>query len=152
MDALTRLRPAFLTPAGMGAITLIARVWLGAMMIVHGQPKIADGMVRLTNSLMERGWPMPMFQAFTVASIEFGGGILIIAGLFTRPLATIAAGLFTGISLMFLTNAPFGQKELALSYLLLALIVIALGPGKYSVDALLFRNKEQAAPGDRNSR
>jgi putative oxidoreductase len=102
-------------------------------------------MVRLTNSLMERGWPMPMFQAFTVAFIEFGGGILIIAGLFTRPLAMIAAGLFTGISLVFLSAEPFKQKELALSYLVLALIVIALGPGKFSLDAFLFRKKETAA-------
>ena len=70
--------------------------------------------------------------------IEFGGGILILLGLFTRFAAFIAAGEMAVA--YFLQHFPRGffpiknGGELAVVYCFLWLFVACHGAGKYSVD------------------
>ena len=96
--------------------------------------------------------PMPKLNAIAAGSVECFGGILLAIGLFSRVVSVpliftmIVAYLtpdneaFRAITSdpdKFVTAAPF-------LYLFVPLIVLAFGPGKISLDALLFR---KSAPG-----
>ena len=80
--------------------------------------------------------------------IEFFGGLLIAAGLFTRPVAFIACGQMAVA--YFLRHAPEGfwpilnGGELAAFYCFTWLFFFTHGPGKYSVDGWLACRKAEA--------
>jgi putative oxidoreductase len=66
---------------------------------------------------------------------ELGCGFLVLLGLYTR-LAVIPI-LFTMIIVFFVAHAkaPFMEKELPFSFLLLSLVIFISGSGKYSIDS-----------------
>ena len=109
----------------------------------------------MAEKLTELGWPFPMFQAFFASYIEFAGGILLILGLLTRPVAAATVVLFFIISFIYLGDDPFIAKEKAFVFMMMALYVFFAGPGRFSVDHFLFRKNaapEPAAPsGPRSS-
>lgn len=129
----------FTQPFGVDIIITIQRVMLGALLIYHGQNKIFNGVDGMITMLTERGWPLPWLQAYAAAYVEFAGGVLLIVGLFTRPVATAVVILFLVIIFGIHGADPFKQKELGIMFLLLATMIAAAGPGRYSVDAQLFR-------------
>lgn len=143
---LMKYRRLFLQPWAVTTGTTVLRIWLGAMMIFHGSSKVFDGMTKITASLTERGWPLPWLQGFMASYVEFAGGILLVVGLFTRPVAAIAAGMFAVIGFIFHGADPFGKKELALGYLVMAVIVFLAGPGRLSVDQQIFNAAQNAEP------
>ncbi|MBK9184371.1 MAG: DoxX family protein [Ignavibacteria bacterium] len=114
---------------------------LGVLLVYHGSSKVFDGMGDMIQGITDRGWPFPMLQAFMAAYIEFAGGVLLIVGLMTRPVALMTIGLFSIIFFVYSAADPFGKKEKALLFLFLAIYVFLSGPGKASVDALLFRKE-----------
>ena len=71
--------------------------------------------------------------------IELVGGVLLMLGLFTRPVAFIASGL-TAVA-YFMAHAPRGLYpilnggELAVLYCFVFLYIAAAGPGPWSIDA-----------------
>ena len=73
--------------------------------------------------------------------LEFGGGLLIILGLFTRPVASILAGEMAFA--YFMAHQPQAlwpvqnQGEAAVLFCFLFLFFAAHGAGRYSVDAML---------------
>jgi len=141
------LYPTF--PTGRGAVGLfIVRAVTGAAFIQHGWPKIQNPF----------GWmpgespPPAVLQALAALS-EFGGGIALILGLLT-PLAAfgIACTMVTGIGIVHLragdpfVSATGGRSwELAAVYLAIMILLLLVGPGSFSVDALLFGKRAQAA-------
>ncbi|MGE3802954.1 MAG: DoxX family protein [Candidatus Kapaibacterium sp.] len=117
---------------------LLLRLWLGSMMIYHGWGKVFGNIDKFTEGVAKMGFPMPEFFAWSAALSEFGGGLLLIFGLFTRP-----AAMFVGITMIVAgfvrhLDDPFGKKELSLTYLVLALVILIAGPGKAALDRLLF--------------
>ena len=80
--------------------------------------------------------------------IEFFGGVLIAAGLFTRPVAFIACGQMAVA--YFMAHVPQGfwpilnGGELAAFYCFTWLFFFTHGPGKYSVDGWLACRKAEA--------
>jgi putative oxidoreductase len=98
---------------------------------------------------------LPMFKDYTglgvkmsynlVIFAEFFCGLLVAIGLFTR-LAVIPI-LIAMIVVVFiaLKGQAFNDKQLAFLFLVLSLVIFILGGGKYSVDALLFRKKNNIA-------
>ncbi len=138
MSALHRFFPRPLS--GPGAAALLAlRVVAGAAFILHGWPKIQNPF-----GWMGPGAPFPGFLQALAALSEVGGGLAWILGLLT-PLAslgilsTMVVAAWTHIS----RGDPFvgqgGSYELALVYLAVALVMLGVGPGALSLDALLFR-------------
>ncbi|MCX6139543.1 MAG: DoxX family protein [Candidatus Kapabacteria bacterium] len=139
-----RIAPLFTRPLGTDFLPTLMRIFLGVLLISHGSDKVFNGMDKMIAELTALGWPMPTLQAFLAAYIEFAGGVLLIVGLLTRPAAVAVSVLFSIIYFVFSAADPFARKEKALIFLVLAVYVFLTGPGKASVDALLF--KKTATP------
>jgi putative oxidoreductase len=110
---------------------LVLRVVLGVIMIGHGYPKIFGGIhkhVELVTSLN-----LPSWWAYLSAGAEFFGGILVIAGLFTRFAAlAILINMSVAIWKVHWKNGLLGnggyQFPLALAAIAFALIFFGAGP------------------------
>ena len=69
---------------------------------------------------------------------EFGCGLLILLGCFTRfAIVPIAISMAVAFFVAHADDA-FKDKQIALLYLLLATVVFLMGSGKYSLDHLIF--------------
>ncbi len=95
-----------------------------------------------------RAFPEPTFFA---GGIEFFGGILIMIGLFTRPVAFLASG--TMAFAYFMAHAgrdfwPYANGgALAALYCFVFFFLVFRGAGPISVDALLARRKARGESG-----
>jgi putative oxidoreductase len=117
----------------------------------QGVLRIAAGLLLLQHGFTKHlGFPqtdmssVPSFSLVGIAGwIELVGGILIILGLFTRPVAFILCG-FTAVA-NFMVHFPqsffpiVNGGELASLYCFVFLFLAAAGPGAWSLDGL--RNK-----------
>lgn len=126
---------------------LLIRGVTGAAFLFHGWPKIQNATTWM--SQMSPQTPAALQAAAAVA--EFGGGIALILGLLT-PLACLG---IAGVMLTALTTVhwPHGDPfvghggpswELAAVYLCVVLGVLLLGPGRLSVDGLIFGRFQSA--------
>ncbi len=89
---------------------------------------------------------MPLFSLIGLAGcLEFFGGVAILLGLFTRPVAFILSGQMAVA--YFMAHAPNGfwpvqnRGELAVLYAFVFLFLAAAGGGVLSVDGLLRKQK-----------
>jgi len=116
---------------------------LSVLRIVTAFLFIAHGAQKLFGFLMPPGRPTPPLLSMggTAGVLEFFGGILLIIGLFTRPVAFIMSGLMAVA--YFMAHAPRGfwplqnAGELAALYSFVFLYLSAAGGGAWSVDRLL---------------
>lgn len=121
---------------------LVTRVAVSMMMLTHGLPKL-DLLLAGSEDLK-----FPSVLGFSpLASLglavfsEVVGSILLIAGIFTRfAAAALAVTMLVAATVMH-ANDPFGVKELSLLYLVAYVLILLLGPGKFSLDHLLFSKK-----------
>ncbi|WP_435019124.1 DoxX family protein [Tundrisphaera sp. TA3] len=127
---------------GPGAVGLLAlRLVAGSAMMFHGWGKIQNPM----------GWmgpdaKVPGILQFLAAFSEFGGGLAWILGLLT-PIAAFGI-LCTMAVATFMVHIPAGHPfvgkpgepsyEPALGYLAIALALMLVGPGRLSLDYILF--------------
>ena len=127
---------------------LIGRVVIGVCFVTHALGKLGvvgpGNMAGFVAWLDELGVPMPHIQARMAMLSEFGGGTLLVLGLFTRPACLLL--IFTMIIAgrighrgagYLITNEPPGA-EYTINLALICLVLALLGPGAYSLDALLF--------------
>ncbi len=128
--------------ARLGDIVLsAARVVFGLSLATHGAQKLFGW---LTDPAAGGGGRPPLASLPGVAGVlEFFGGLLLAAGLFTRPVAFVLSGLMAVA--YFKAHAPRGfwpilnRGEPAVLYCFAFLVFWALGPGRYSVDGLVRR-------------
>ncbi len=119
---------------------LLLRLVLGGLMAYHGYQKFSayDQILPMFTDIIGIGAKLS-FNLVIFA--ELVCGLLVAIGLLTR-LAVIP--IFITMCVAFFVahaNDPFKMKELAFTYLILSIIVFVLGSGRYSIDALLFRQK-----------
>ncbi|MCU0331350.1 MAG: DoxX family protein [Candidatus Kapabacteria bacterium] len=133
----------FTRPIGIDIALTALRVCLGALLVYHGSLKLFGGLGQMIGAIERRGWPLPHLQALMATYIEFAGGVLLIVGLFTRPVALFNVVLFSIITYVWQGNDGFMQQEKPFLFLMLAIFFCFVGPGKWSVDAFVFR-KQQA--------
>lgn len=118
---------------------LILRLWIGAMFIWHGSSKLFGGMEPFTGMLDHLGVPLPVLAGYLAALAEFGGGILLIIGLYYR----VAAFLILIVMIVALTTAhvgdPLSKIEKPLTFGVTMVSFILFGAGRFSLDRLLFR-------------
>ena len=144
-------------PSGVeGIVLLLLRVGTGVLFWLHGYPKMTH-LKQWAGSLK-----MPVFLCFLSALSMLAGGVCLILGLLT-PLASaaifismaFAAYLEIAQGLPFVARDPYlipdgqykGPKgkgeppswEKAFMYCLMLLAIAVVGPGAFSLDALLFQ-------------
>ncbi|HET9409381.1 MAG TPA: DoxX family protein [Candidatus Sulfotelmatobacter sp.] len=129
MRYLDRLQPLAL---------LIVRLTLGIIMVVHGYHKVFGGLhhhVQFVSSLGLPGW-----TAYLSAFTEFLGGLLVLAGLFTRPAAlAICINLGVAIWRVHWHNGLTGDGgfEFPLAVATLAIALVFFGAGPISMDHVI---------------
>jgi len=125
---------------------VLIRVALGAVLIPHGMQKLfsafgGPGMANFIGSLQKVGYSPAVASVFgwLIALLEFGGGILLIIGLFTRPIAFAvlifmleAARFHHGVGGFFWTGRG---NEYPLILAAMSIYLLIRGSGRYSVDA-----------------
>jgi len=124
---------------------LVLRVGIGIAFVVHGFPKLfMGGAVGLSKGLAATGIPGGLVAAYLAGSAEFFGGIALILGILLRPAAAVMAFNMM-VALIFHLNK--GDKFVAYSHALesgiLFLSLFVAGPGKFSLDHLLWGEKSE---------
>lgn len=127
-------------------ILLFFRLNWGYLYFVSGKGKLANH-ADIVDFFTSLHIPFPDFNAWFVAGVEGLGGILLLAGLFTRPVGVILAINMTVAYLsvaddrakvlnFFKDQDPFFQAD-PFFFLLAALLAFAFGGGPLSLDALI---------------
>ena len=120
---------------------LVSRLVFGlSMAIAHGVGKVPPS-EKFINKVDALGFPSPELFAWGAGLSELIGGCLIAAGLLTRLSSLFL--LSTMIVAVFVAHAgdPFAKQELGLLYGAFSLLLILTGPGKFSLDNLVFNRK-----------
>ena len=124
---------------------LILRVIASVMMIInHGWNKILAGQEkwnRLGTALTDFiGIDfMSGFFGFMASFSESIGMVMVIFGIFTRPAAFLLLFTMFVASMNHLVDGKF--PELAIMYLIVMLVLLISGPGKFSLDYKFFSQK-----------
>ena len=123
----------------------VLRIAVGLLFIEHGTQKLFG--------FPPSAQPAGAFQLFSLMGIagvlEFFGGLLILLGLFTRPVAFLLSGQMAVA--YFLAHAPQGllplqnRGELAALYSFVFLFLAVAGGGTWSFDHLLWRRGGHSA-------
>ena len=116
---------------------LVLRCAIGAMMLTHGLAKLSN-----FSALSQTFDPIGMGGVLSLSLVIFAEvfcSIALILGLLTR-LAAIPLIVAMCVA-AFVTHAgqPFTAKELALLYLTFYSVIFMIGPGRYSIDRLLWK-------------
>lgn len=127
---------------------LLMRVVFGIVMMTHGVPKLletshgsmADPMAGATRLIAEvLHLPGAPVLAWLVAVLETFGGAMLIAGVFTRPLAAVMT--LQMIAICYIHRQHFAWIDRGMEYplvlLSVALLIAARGGGAWSLDAIL---------------
>jgi len=118
---------------------LALRIGLGVLFILSGWAKVSHvaGVVGLWQRLH---LPLPHVFGPIHAVVEFGGGILLIAGLFTRLIGfLLAVDMFGALFLVKIHTPTFIQQEWLAFWISVALL--AVGAGSFSLDAFLEKRR-----------
>ena len=126
------------SPISIESAAVLLRIWLGAMMITHGFGKVFGDNSKFFAGVEKMGFPFPEFFGWAAALSEFAGGIFLILGLFTRFWSLMALATMVVAGFIRHADDPFRDKELAFTYMVISVVVFLLGPGRASVDRMLF--------------
>ena len=92
------------------------------------------------------GLPLPTLQAYMAASTEAAGVLLLTLGLFTRlisiPLMVVMVVAIVTVHLPNGFSSGDNGFEIPLYYLIMLFVLVTHGGGKFSLDNLLFKNRE----------
>jgi len=122
----------------------VLRIVVGLAFIAHGVPKLFG----LLGGFGGNGEAAPLMSRFGAAGVlETFGGLLILLGLFTRPVAFLLAGEMAVAYLWVHVGGggPWWWEnggELALLYSFIFLLFSAWGAGPASLDARLVASRE----------
>ena len=122
---------------------LLLRAGLGTILFVHGLQKFfawfgGAGIERTAQLLEKFGYPAPLFLTYLIASLETFGGVLLVVGLFVRPIA-FAMVIFMLFAVHYTSvNSGFiwvrGGCEYPLTILFIFFYYLINGAGPLSLD------------------
>jgi putative oxidoreductase len=127
---------------------LLLRIGIGIMFILHGWPKMFGGPERwakLGANMQLLGIDFaPEFWGFMAAFAETVGGALLVLGLFFRPVTVLLVFTMLIATLRHVSAGDgFAGYSHALEAAILFFALYFIGPGKYSLDKVLFPNKNR---------
>jgi putative oxidoreductase len=124
-------------------LALAGRILLASLFLLSGFDKLM-GFSGTAGYIGSRGLPMPSIVAALTIALELGGGLLLVLGWMTRPLALLFAAFTLLAALIF--HAYWSVPEAARMSQYLSfwknvsiaggmLVLAAFGPGRFSLDA-----------------
>lgn len=125
---------------------LAVRLYWGWQFTQTGLGKLRH-LDKITDFFTSLNIPFPGFNAHFVAGLEFFGGILLILGLFSRPISLLLTGsMFVAywtadheaLVSIFSDPGKFYTSD-AYTFLFAALLILIFGPGLFSLDTLIAR-------------
>jgi uncharacterized membrane protein YphA (DoxX/SURF4 family) len=128
-----------------GGLALV-RIITGILLMWHGWETFSqEKMTMYAGWFVERNYPSPAAWAYAGKIAELLAGIGFILGLFTR-LASVAAILAFGGIIFILGDKGkiFQGDQHPFLFILLALVFLFTGGGKYSVDNYMFKQTKTA--------
>jgi putative oxidoreductase len=134
------MRKIFSTEAGdRDLLLLIVRIAIASLMLVHGLPKLQmllSGGAAAFPNILGMGAGLSLLLAVFA---EVLCSLLILFGLGTR--AAVVPLIITMLVAVFYVHGadPFIKQEMGLHYLLVYLVLLFAGSGKYSADFYLSR-------------
>jgi len=144
---MNKIKPYFQVPEMtklQSMALLLLRLVVGVAMMYHGSGKIQNPF-----AWMGPEGPPALLQGLAALS-EFGGGLALVLGLVTplamfglactMAVATHMHAIKRGDPFVSLTGGP--SFELALLFFSITLMFIAIGPGKFSLDKVIFGEKK----------
>jgi putative oxidoreductase len=118
----------------------VLRIVAGFLIMQHGMQKLLGLPAPMP------GGTVPLLSLFGISGVlELGGGLLLLLGLFTRPVAFLLSGELAAA--YFMAHAPRGfwpllnQGELAALYSFVFLYLAVAGGGAWALDRLLHRGR-----------
>ena len=125
----------------------LVRATTGLLLMPHGAQKLFGWFggygVEATGQFFATKLGLPASFALLAGLIEFFGGLMLAAGLLTRPVAALVVGLmFTAVIQVHLGAGFFwtgGGFEYPLFWGIVALAFVLRGGGRYSLDGLIGR-------------
>jgi len=126
------------------AFLLGVRLYWGWQFVQTGWGKLHN-LAKVTAFFASLGIPLPGLNAPFVAGLEFAGGLLLILGLGSRPVALLLTGnmlvayLTADREALFAIFSDPGKFYAAAPYTFLFAVIIVLlfGPGPFSLDRLI---------------
>ena len=133
---------------GSGWGLLLIRIGVGLVFIFHGYPKMTGrwgdckgSRESLKKNIRSFGLPFPHQLAILVGIIEYFGGMLLMAGLFTRFVAfAIAVIMLVASGKNYAGKGFLGGADMPFSLFMTLLGLFLLGSGSISLDALFFHH------------
>lgn len=120
----------------------VIRVFTAIMIVYHGLELFdAKAMKDLQDFLTDTGFPLPVPMSYAAKITEFGGGILLAVGLFTR-LITIPLMVCMTVVTAGMGNWNIFNSETSSLLFVLFLLFFLCGAGRLSLDYWLFDRKE----------
>ncbi len=132
---------------------LAVRLYWGWQFTQTGLGKLRH-LDKITDFFTSLNIPFPGLNAHFIACLEFVGGILLILGLFSRPISLLLTGsMFVAywtadheaLFSIFSDPGKFYNAD-PYTFLFAALLILIFGPGLFSLDALLTRRFQPYMP------
>jgi putative oxidoreductase len=114
-------------------VLLVLRLLSGGVFVVFGLAKFVNHASELA-SFESYGLPAPKVFVVLIGVIELGGGLLLLAGILTRPAALVLAGDMVGAILVSgIAKGEIISLTLAPAELLAMLVLLWIGSGAHSI-------------------
>ena len=125
---------------------LALRVAMGIVFFAHGYPKLAHLGGGMQEFFVQHG--MPGYFVYVSGALEVFGGVLLLLGLFARPVALLLA-IEMGVAIWKVHSAKgylaVHEYEHPLTLLTACLVLAAVGAGTLSLDRPLFEGRRSRA-------
>lgn len=126
---------------------LLLRLGVGVAFILHGWPKLAGGpehWEQIGKAMQLVGLSsIPAFWGFMAGFSEAIGGLMLLLGLFFRPFCVLLlCTMLVAITNHITRGDGFGIYSHPLEAAILFCSLLFIGPGKYSLDYVLFPKKK----------
>ncbi len=128
-------------------VTLLGRILLSALFVWGGFGKLMAASATQA-AIAKAGLPVPELAYATAVFIEFGVGLALLLGLFTRPSALVLAAWCIVTAVIFHSN--FADRNMEIHFIKNVgiaggmLYAVAFGGGAFSLDAMIARRRRVA--------
>jgi putative oxidoreductase len=119
----------------------VVRVFVGALMVYHGQEVFNAQLMNEYSAWDVFDRSNAKWMVYAGKSSELIAGILLMAGIFTRAGAIITIGTLSYITFFIGSGRFWYQDQHPFMFVLFGLLFLFTGPGAWSLDGLIFKNR-----------